>query len=81
LRQLFSTVFSILSSIKISLIKTISALGSSVRHRRTAELVSLLKEGSPLESLIDSVASAAFWVLALAPVLLVPVYYLLITLK
>jgi hypothetical protein len=64
-----------------SLKSTISEAGSAVRHRRVDALVGLLKEGSPLETLVNSVASALFWVLVLAPILLVPVYYLLVSLK
>jgi hypothetical protein len=38
-------------------------------------------EGSPLEDLVNGVSQMAFWVLALSPILIVPVYYLLVSLK
>jgi hypothetical protein len=58
-----------------------SEAAQAIRQRKAALLVGLLKEGSPLESVVNSIASALFWFLALAPVLLVPVYYLLLSLK
>ena len=68
---------SILSSLKM----TASAAGHALRSGRPSELVALLREGSPLELLVKELASAAFWVLVLAPVLIVPAYYLLVSLK
>jgi hypothetical protein len=64
-----------------SLKSTISEVESAVKHRRPSILIGLLREGSPLEALVNSVVSAVFWVLVLAPVFLVPVYYLLLSLK
>jgi hypothetical protein len=68
---------SIFSSLKL----TASEVAAALRHRRPSELAALAREGSPLELLIQSVLSVAFWVLVLAPVLIVPAYYLLISLK
>jgi len=60
---------------------TASAVAAAFRHHRPSELVALAREGSPLELLIQSALSAALWVLVLAPVLIVPAYYLLLSLK
>ena len=77
IRQVTSAASVFLRSLK----SIVSEVGSAVRHRRADTIVGLLKEGSPLETLVDSVASALFWALVLAPVLLVPAYYLLLSLK
>ncbi len=69
------------ASIISSLRMTVLALANAVRRRRPSELVALAKEGSPLEQLVKGLLSAAFWVLVLAPVLIVPAYYLLLSLK
>jgi len=68
---------SIFSSLRL----TLSAIASSARHRSTSELLALIKDGSPLELFIKGLLSAAFWVLVLAPVLIVPAFYLLVSLK
>ncbi len=70
-----------LSTIADSLSQTVAAIVSALRHRNTSEFAAIIKEGSPLERLVDSLLSAAFWVLVLAPVLLVPLYFLLLSLK
>jgi hypothetical protein len=75
-RSLFSFVKRIVVSIVSSLKATLVSLGAAMRQRSLSRLLDLLKEGSPLEDLIDSVLVAVFWVLLLAPVLLVPLYYL-----
>ena len=68
---------SIISSLRL----TVSAFVGAVRRGRTSELAALAKEGSPLELLLKGLISAAFWILVLAPVLIVPAYYLLLSLK
>ena len=65
-------VWGILSSLKLTLLAIVAAL----RLQSLSILVALLKEGSPLESLIDDLLTLVFWVLILAPVILVPIYYL-----
>jgi hypothetical protein len=68
-------------SIWSSFLQTLHALTAAIRNRRGSDIVALAREGSPLEGLIENLLSAAFWILVLAPVLLVPVYYLIIALK
>lgn len=53
----------------------------ALRRRSGTDVIALIKEGSPLERLVESLLSAAFWVLALMPFLLVPIYYLVLSLK
>ncbi len=65
-------VGSILYSLKATLVHIVGA----IRQRSLTKLVELLKEGSPLEDLINNLLVAVFWVLVLAPVLLAPIYYL-----
>ncbi|HME18354.1 MAG TPA: hypothetical protein VKF15_01305 [Nitrososphaerales archaeon] len=67
-------------SLSSSLRLTASVVAASFRHRRPSELAALAREGSPLDQLIEGVLSAAFWVLVLAPVLIVPAYFLLMSL-
>ena len=64
-----------------SLRQTIIAIATALRLRSLTTLIGLLKEGSPLESLVNNVLSAVFWVLLVAPVVLVPIYYLALSLK
>jgi hypothetical protein len=64
-----------------SLRLTLSAVAGAAGRRSPSELSALVKEGSPLEALIRGVLSAAFWLAVLAPIVLVPAYYLLISLK
>lgn len=52
----------------------------AARERKPSKLASLLKEGSPLEQLIKSLAVPAFWVLLVAPLVLVPFYYMVVSL-
>ena len=68
------------ASIATSLRLTVLAFAAAIRSGRTSDLAALLEEGSPLELLAKGLLSAAFWVLALAPLLLVPAYYLLVSL-
>jgi adenylate kinase len=74
--SLFSFVRRVVVSIISSLKATLLHLGAAIRQHSLAKLLDLLKGGSPLEDLIDSVLVAVFWVLLLAPALLVPIYYL-----
>ena len=59
-----------------SLKSTVGELIAAIKHRSLTRFVNLFREGSPLEDLIDSILLPVFWVLVLAPVLLVPLYYL-----
>lgn len=63
-----------------SLRETVSALADALKQRSVRKLVALVSEGSPLESFIQRALGLAFWVLIVAPILLVPVYYLILTL-
>lgn len=74
--SLLSFVKRVVVSIVSSLKATLLHLWAAVRQHSLARFLDLLKEGSPLEDLIDSVLVAVFWVLLLAPVLLIPIYYL-----
>ncbi len=65
-------VWSIITSLKATLLDLVGA----IRQRSLSKLIGLLKEGSPLEDLINNLLIAVFWVLVLAPVLLIPIYYL-----
>ncbi len=73
---LFSFVRHLVSSILSSLKATIVDLLAAVRQRSLARLVALLREGSPLEDLVNNLLVAVFWVLVLAPLILIPLYYL-----
>ncbi|MBI3859214.1 MAG: hypothetical protein HY296_03095 [Thaumarchaeota archaeon] len=63
-------------SILSSLTETLKSIFEALRERKLSKLVSLLKEGSPLEKLIDNVLLTVFWVLVVAPVVLAPLYFL-----
>ncbi len=65
-------VWSLVSSLRATLV----ALWVAIRERSPRKLVALLKEGSPLEEFIQSLLAAVFWVLLFAPVIIVPFYYL-----
>lgn len=73
LRQLLSATVSSLS-------KTLSELGSALKTRSGSRAFSLLREGSPLESFLDSLLSLVFWVLVLSPFVFFPVVYLFVSL-
>lgn len=77
---MFSASVDLLRSILTSLRDTLSALAAAVRRRNSSDLAALIMEGSPLEGFVDNLLSAAFWILVLAPVLLVPIYYLAVSL-
>ncbi|MDV3277412.1 MAG: hypothetical protein LYZ69_02965 [Nitrososphaerales archaeon] len=67
---------SLLSSMK----RTIWELAAAVKLRSAKRLIALVSEGSPLESSIEGVLGLAFRVIILAPVILMPAYYLILTL-
>ncbi len=69
------------ASLVSSLAQTLTALLRALKHRKSSELVALVREGSPLERFVDELLSVAFWILVLAPVILVPLYFLLVSLK
>jgi len=75
-KSLFQLLKAILSSLK----GTVMDLGAAFRSRSGKKAVSLLREGSPLESLVDSLLSLVFWVVALTPFILFPVVYLFMSL-
>ena len=62
----------LISSLKQTLVELLSALS----HGDLDRLVSLVKDGSPLELFIDRLLVVVFWVLLVLPLILVPVYYL-----
>ncbi len=68
------------ASIAASTKGTFSLVAVAARERKPSKLASLLKEGSPLEQLIKSLAVPAFWVLLVAPLVLVPFYYMVVSL-
>ncbi len=70
----------LLKSTVSSLVSTLSELGSAVRNRSGARAVSLLREGSPFESFVDSLLTLVFWVLVLTPFVLFPIVYLFMAL-
>ncbi len=70
----------VLGRIVSSLKQTLSVLADSARHRNGGGFVGLAMEGSPLEGLVDNLLTTAFWIRALAPVLLIPIYYLAVSL-
>ncbi len=65
-------VWSLVSSLRATLV----ALWAAIRERSLGKLVALLSEGSPLEEFIQSLLTAVFWILLFAPVIIVPLYYL-----
>jgi hypothetical protein len=69
----------LLRSIVSSLTRTLSDLGVALRTRSSSKLVGLVREGSPLESFLDSLLSLVFWVLLLSPLFLVPALYLIVS--
>jgi hypothetical protein len=70
----------LLKAIVSSLLGTLSDLASALRNRSGSKAFSLLREGSPLESLVDSVLSLVFWIVVLTPFVLFPVVYLFMAL-
>ena len=70
----------LLKSILSSLRGTLSDLGSALKTRSGSKAFSLLREGSPLEALVDSLLTLVFWVLVLTPFVLFPVVYLFMAL-
>jgi hypothetical protein len=52
----------------------------ALRQRDPAAIYAVFKEGSPLESLLSQLLGLAFWVFLLLPTVLVPVYYLVVSL-
>lgn len=75
LGALAKTLKSLLSSLKGTLLE----LAGALRARSGSRIVALISEGSPLESLFDSLLGLVFWVLILAPLVFVPVLYLLLS--
>jgi len=71
-----STILGIVQSLK----STIATLLAALKEKSLAKLLSLLYDGSSLEDLVDGVVVVACWVLLLLPVILVPIYYLAVTL-
>lgn len=67
---------SVLSSLKM----TLKELSLAAREHDLVRLSALLREGSPLEGAIRGVLHLVFMVLLVAPILLTPAYYLLLTL-
>ena len=63
-----------------SLVRTLSELGSAVKSRSGSRAFSLLREGSPFETFVDSLLTLVFWVLVLTPFVLFPVVYLFMAL-
>jgi len=63
-----------------SLKRTLLDLGSALRSRSGRKAMSLLREGSPLESFVDSLLTLVFWVVVLTPFILFPVVYLFMSL-
>ncbi len=54
-------------------------MATAIRMRSGSKLVALISEGSPLESFVDSLLGLVFWVLILAPFILMPGLYLLMS--
>ncbi len=75
LAALVKTLKSILSSLKGTLLE----LGGALRARSGSRIVALISEGSPLESFVGSLLGLVFWVLILAPLVFVPVLYLVMS--
>lgn len=69
-------LYALLTSLK----RTLLDLGTAVKLRSGKRLVALVSDGSPLESSIEGILGLAFRVVILAPVILVPAYYLLLAL-
>ena len=66
-------------SILDSLEAVLTEIRAGIRERDPRRIVRLLKEGSPLESLVEQVPLATLWVLLVARVVLVPAYYLVLS--
>jgi len=70
----------LLKAILSSLTATLRELGSAVKSRSGSKAVSLIREGSPLESFVDSLLTLVFWVVVLSPFIFFPVVYLFMSL-
>ena len=70
----------LLRSILSSLAATFRELGSAVRTRSGSKAVSLIREGSPLESFVESLLTLVFWIVVLSPFIFFPVIYLFMSL-
>ena len=70
----------LLKGILSSLKRTGAELGSAVKTRSGSRAFSLLREGSPLESFVDSLLTLVFWVVVLTPFILFPAAYLFMSL-
>lgn len=81
-RGLFGFIAALVKNLKSllsSLKGTLFELAGALRARSGSRIVALISEGSPLESFVDSLLGLVFWVLILAPLVLVPVLYLLMS--
>jgi hypothetical protein len=74
-----SELLRLLGAIGSSLGRTLDELVGALRSRSKSGVVALVSEGSPLESLLDSVLALVFWVLLLAPLLVLPAVYFFIS--
>lgn len=73
-------LWQLLKSILSSLVGTLSDLAAALRTRSGSKAFSLLREGSPLESFVDSLLTLVFWVIVLTPFVLFPIVYLFMAL-
>jgi len=71
---------SLVKKILNSLMQTVKTLISALKEKSFGKLLSLFYDGSSLEDLVDQVVVVACWVLLILPMVLVPIYYLGITL-
>jgi hypothetical protein len=66
----------LLDDIMTQLITTTFLLITAVKERSMKKGIDLLRDGAPVELLIDDVVEVVCWVLVVLPMLLIPVYYL-----
>ena len=64
------------SSIKLTLVE----IGLAVKGKEPSRIIALLREGSPLEATINDLLYYVFVALLFAPIVIVPAYYLFLTL-
>jgi len=75
-----NSLLQLLKSILSSLLRTLSDLATALKTGSGSKAFSLLREGSPLESFVDSLLTLVFWVVVLTPFVLFPVVYLFMAL-
>ncbi len=70
----------LLTDIMTQLITTLFSLLTALQEKSLKKVVDLFRDGSPVELLVDDVVAVACWALVVLPMVIIPVYYLAVTL-